>query len=177
MEEPSRQTVTFHVTTSAGSRVVPVAALGCGLFSIERLDPTSRVETAVADPCGPCGTCPEPTPGVLVVHEIAPGDSLDILWDARETTVVPENVSCDGTGSVSYDRPIAAPVPAGHYAAHIANFTSSPPACNSGGVCEPPVASTQTALPYTSLCTSDAPVDVEFELPATGDVTVAVSLP
>ena len=78
---------------------------------------------------------------------------------------------------MTYERPIAAPLPAGHYAARLASFTSAPADCNSGGVCDPPLTSTQTALPYTSLCTSDAPVDVEFELPATGDLTVAVSLP
>lgn len=177
MEEPSRQTVTFHFTTSAASRYVPVAALGCGLFSIERRDPTSSVQTALANPCGPCATCPNPTPGILVVHELLPGEFTDLLWDGRETTVVSESVSCGGAGSVTYDRPIAMPLPPGRYAARLAAFTSAPPGCDTSGVCNPPVTTTQTALPYASLCTSEAPIEVEFELPASGDVSVPVSVP
>jgi hypothetical protein len=177
MEAPSKQTVTFHLTTSAGSRYVPVAAMGCGLFSIERRNPTSIVQTAIANPCGPCAACPNPTPGVFVVHELVAGDFTDILWDARETTVVSESASCGGAGSVTYDRPIAMPVPPGHYAARLATFTSAPASCDPNGVCDPPVTTTQTALPYASLCESDATIEVEFELPPMGDVSVPVSVP
>src|SRR5262245_14080399 len=68
VEEPSKQTVTFHLTTSAGgSRWVGFSGMGCTVFSIERRNPTAIVHTALASPCGPCLSCPNPPSGTTVV--------------------------------------------------------------------------------------------------------------
>jgi len=178
VEEPSKQIVTFHLTTSAGgSRWVAFTGMGCTVFSIGRFNPTATVQTAQANPCGPCASCPNPPSGTTAVRAVTTTTAVDLTWDARETTIVREVASCPNGGVGSYDRAFAKPVPPGHYVAHLAVFGALPAACGTNGICSPPVTTNQMALPYASICTSDAPVDVEFDLPATGNITVPVPLP
>ena len=178
VEEPSKQTVTFHLTTSAGaSRWVGFNGMGCSVFSIERRNPTAIVHTALASPCGPCASCPNPPSGTTVVRAVTTASSVDILWDARETTAVRETVTCGDGGFGSYDHAFSKPVPPGRYVARLAAFGSLPASCGTNGICSPPVTTIEMALPYASICASDAPVEVEFDLPATGNLTVPVSVP
>jgi hypothetical protein len=178
VEQPSKQTVTFHLTTSGGgSHWVAFTGMGCTVFSIGRLNPTAIVQTEQANPCGPCASCPNPPSGTTVVRAVTTTTAVDLTWDAREITIVREATSCPHGGVASYDHAFAKPVPPGHYSARFAVFGALPAACGTNGICSPPVTTSQTALPYASICTSDAPVDVEFDLPPTGNITVPVPVP
>jgi hypothetical protein len=175
-DEPSKQSVTFEVTNDAATpRAVVVEAVGCTPFMILATDPAGVVHTAAANPCGPCMQCPNPPSGTKRVAELAPGQSVELTWDARKLTASQQTALCNGAPA-PYTRFTATPVAPGTYRVRVAVFSVTPSACGAGGKCDPPVTTTQDTLPYAALCSADAQSEAEFELPAEGDVTVPVSI-
>jgi hypothetical protein len=119
--------------------------------------------------------CPNPPSGTKRVAELAPGQSVELTWDARKLTASQQTVLCNGAPA-PYTRFTAAPVAPGSYRVRVAVFSVTPSACGADGNCDPPVTTTQDALPYAGLCSADAQSEAELELPAQGDVTVPVSI-
>lgn len=175
-DQPSKQRVTFEVTNDAASpRAVVVEGVACTPFVILATDPAGVVHTAAANPCGPCMQCPNPLSGTKRIAELAPGQSVELTWDARGLSTSQETVSCNGSPA-PYTRFTAAPVAVGTYRVRMAVFSATPSACSADGICDPPVTTTRDALPYAELCSADAQSETEFELPAHGDITVPVSI-
>jgi hypothetical protein len=175
-DEPSKQTVTFEVTNGATApRSVAIEGAGCTPFMILATDPARLVRTSAANPCGPCMQCPNPPSGTKRVAELAPGQSVELSWDARQVSVAQQTAMCNGTPT-PYTSVVASPVEAGSYRVRVAVFSTKPPGCSANGACDPPVTTVQEALPYADLCSSSAQVEADFELPAEGDVTVPVTI-
>ncbi len=176
-DEPSKQSVTFHVVNDAGApRAVVVGGVGCTAFTIVRKQPAGVVWTAVANACGPCSQCPNPPTGTKRIALIAQGESVDLAWDAREVRVYQESAMCKGGVPTPYQHVVTQPVAAGAYRVRVGVFATPPGSCNATGMCDPPVKTTQAALPYAALCDASAQVDADFELPPDQDITVPVTL-
>jgi hypothetical protein len=52
-----------------------------------------------------------------------------------------------------------------------------PKGCNSLGYCNPAVASQPSSTSYAAQCDTETSIATRFDLPATGDIVVPISLP
>jgi hypothetical protein len=185
----SRGSVKFVFTNRASSdRFVLVSGWPCVPFTIE------GVRTAPPDWCE-CECDP-----VEVMHfvRVTPGASASLTWDGREALLVHARESCSGEPCRDLLRAVNRPVDPGSYTAQIA-ILDSPPGCDSWVRSYGDGGSDGDPGPPRSVfeCQWDAPMNPSqpgdqcnpdprgpsvtwatqtFDLPAGGDVTVAIDV-
>jgi hypothetical protein len=145
--------VTFSF--GAGSGYLVSGGISCGTIQIDRLDGAGGTLTLGLGEQVVCeGPAPQP-PSIDAAVAIS-GGTASLQWDARELTTFYGCVNCadrgwPGLGWVQTLEAVAQPVDAGPV----------PPPPGGNGTFQP-------------LCTASRTVSVEFDLPASGDLQVAV---
>lgn len=177
-ETPSRQTVTFQIanTTSSDAWVITGGSF-CDPFGIDRNGSAGGfvpLELALGFQCG-CECPAPPSAGPTSFHRIAAGASYAISWDARELHAVQIETSC-AQGDVPGFAGASQPVPAGGYRVNL-GFAAPPAGCTAIGddaSCDPSPGATPP--PIQERCAADLVLPKTFALPASGDLSVPVTL-
>lgn len=179
VEVASRQTVTFHVTGSGylGTRA---GFSPCEVFSIDRGE--TNVPLVGAFQCL-CECAPPGAPALL--EYVALGEH-DVVWDARELVSYTTAWDCAehgwaGAGCQRQRHDVRQPVVAGHYTVRFPIDDELPSGCSAGStpdtyVCDSATGPSEPSL-SVNLCPSERYVEVEFDLPETGDIVVDVVVP
>lgn len=185
-EIASRQRVTFRFSGAATSWVA-VAGSACDPHAFARGAGASWTPLMLTAPfvceceCNP----PRVTPVATEWRRIDAASRPSVTWDARALVRYAHPVNCGqrfpGRGVENFDAFVAQPVAAGHYRVAFAIRDDAPSGCNVDGA-----TATCSASPSGSgtgfgsdiaLCPSPRTVTVEFDLPATGDIEVPVTVP
>ena len=187
-EIPSRQKVTFRVS-NGGSVARYVAARADGLFGGPYCSAygigqgTTNLTLAIPSQCG-C-ECPAPhQPGVTELWRISPGQSKDLVWDARALATYSTMMKCGTLYPGGPEDPSAKvlhgvwqPVAAGSYQVTLIIKSTVPSSCQEAN----DIASCDywTEDQYGAwsggICDRTTTVEADFELPAEGDVIVPMT--
>jgi hypothetical protein len=159
--------------------VAITAAFLCAPFTIERQDADGSWRNLVLGVPFQCG-CECPVAGSAHPTELTGFvTSPTVTWDARELVVFQQTQTCPTGGSVNVIRSAAQPVSAGHYRATIAVLDKAPAECerstNYHYTCQVPYGDGPTPTDY-SLCAHDRTAVGTFDLPASGDVDVNLTV-
>lgn len=178
---PARQLVTFHVTGS-GYLALARGVAPCNPFSIfagsTEVDQVGGLQVL-------CEGAVPPSPTVTRYVQLG---SHDLTWDARQLISYTTAYDCDahgwpGRGCTRERHDVHQPVDAGHYSVRVAIDDELPGSCfavegepgffecSSGGSGGPPGGGTPTTCPTART------YDVEFDLPASGNLDVDVLVP
>ena len=188
-EIPSRQSVTFRVTNST-SFVRYLAARSDGFFggpycsSYAISQGTTNLTLAIPFQCG-C-ECPQPhQPGITELWSISPGQTKDLVWDARALATYSTMMTC---GSLSPPGPafpparvlhgVWQPVAAGNYQATLITKSTVPTSCQETNAivsCDY-WTEDQYGASLGGICDRTTTVKADFDLPAEGDVIVPITL-
>jgi hypothetical protein len=186
-EVASRQTVTFRVHNGAESeRALQIGGDLCSAFAVYRLDGETPklVNREVRYWTGVCQYVDYTTLSHLAWS--APGDTRELIWDAREERVVFQTVQCsdlvEDPAQETAQVPIgvARPAAPGDYQVEIAYFVGTPNEqdcfAEADGVrC---VGGLTNAYQLGEICDISGleRMTVPFTLPKTGDVTVDIEI-
>lgn len=175
----STQTVTFHVSGSGY-----LGTLGgfspCETFALDRGE--TKVPLVGAFQC----LCECPAPGApSLVQYVALGEH-DVVWDARELVSYSTAYDCStrgwpGAGCQSQRHDVRQPSVAGHYTVRLPIEDELPASCSESGTpgtysCSGSVGP-GGVVGAVDLCPSTRTVEVEFDLPESGDIVVDVVVP
>jgi hypothetical protein len=186
VELPSRQKVTFRVTNGAsavryaGASSEGVMGSYCSPYAISQ--GTTDLKLAIPYQCG-CECPAPPAPGLTELLAISPGQTKDVVWDARALETYSVVRPCSPTwgpsappASVIYG--VWQPAPPGNYQVTLIVKSSVPTACKANNE--------DVACDYWSedeygrwlggICDRTTTVKATFDLPETGDVIVPVTL-
>lgn len=177
----STQTVAFHFT---GSAFVAVEGHLCEGFTIDEWTGSDWTPLKKQLPFD-CGCeCPRPAdPQVTLYNRVTgvEGPGSTHSWDARALALWTECDDCFDMGFVERLNSALQPLAAGHYRATFAvDNEPAPESCtdlDDGTVqCDANSFTDDDVFPWETLrlCEGDRTVQVEFDLPASGDVTVEV---
>jgi hypothetical protein len=187
-EIPSRQSVRFHFAIGAPVFLVTRGQY-CGSLAIDRVDTVSTPVT-LALPFQCVCECAQPAvdaQSFVSLHDAAVPPV--VTWDARELHTCTRSVDCSawarsGGGGPYQDvtEGVSQPVSAGHYRATFIVYDTLPSACHedpdgTGSCSEPDLGWHFQPPPNYMLCWSPGmlrSIQVEFDLPASGDVDVMV---
>jgi hypothetical protein len=188
--QASAQTVTFAITNDGDvDRFVPQIGFFCTTYDIvaggAENGPSLPLEAGFDCGC----ECPFPGPPyVLSYARLAPGDTLDLTWDARQLVSYTYSFDCaqDGWpdhGCILRPGSYLTPVPAGTYrvAVPFEEADTLGEACvtdDTGASCSMPLPPfTEGPGTVAAVCPSTQAAVATFDLPDRGDVAVEVSLP
>ncbi len=188
--EASAQRVTFVVTNSSDeTRYVATSGMDCDAFAITGIEggASGRLARSVGFTC-PC-ECPAPQePHVERYVLVGPGESTELIWDARSMRVVSRAVDCGEMGwpgmeCQSEPAGVWSPVAAGRYRVSLVSEVDVPENCwedDTGLWCDisygEPDLSFSSTQDFCGNEESESVVTAEFELPSTGDLEVEVIL-
>ena len=188
-EIPSRQKVTFRVTNGASAvRYLGVAAQAlwggdsCSPYAISR--GTADLALVIPYQCG-CECPAPPEPGLTELWVLSPGQSKDLVWDARVLATYSTSTACSSAYSGGPQPPPAAvlhgvwqPVDPGNYRVTLIVKSSVPTTCKvNNEVVSCDSWSEDTPGRWQGrLCDRTTTVNATFDLPETGDVIVPVTL-
>lgn len=178
-EIDSRQKVTFAIkNTTSSDRWVVLRGMFCTSFSIDGLN----LQTGFSCGC----ECPNPgAPRVETYRRIAPGETYELVWDARALATYEESIDCSmwgpGAMPVKVLRGVLQPAKEGAYTARFAFEEAIPSRCTIAGDeanCAPEYGGYLGSLPgaIASRCESTKIASATFTLPASGDIAVPVAL-
>ena len=188
-EIPSRQEVTFRVTNST-SVVRYLATRADGFFGGPFCSPyaisqgTTNLTLAIPSQCG-C-ECPQPhQPGITELWSLSPGQTKDLVWDARALTTYSTMMTCGSlypggpaASSVQVLHGVWQPVAAGSYQATLITKTTVPTSCQETD--EIVTCDYWTEDQYGAwlggICDRTTAIKADFDLPAEGDVIVPITL-
>lgn len=181
----SRQTVHFSFPAGASGYIV-TGGMFCGGMRLERIEagtPTS-IPMGLPFECI-CECAPPPPPSYTTAHALAGTDSFVFNWDARAMATCMHTVDCamrgwPGVPPASETLGVLVPVPSGHYRATFGVVDTLPSRCTAGtdGAvnCSPALPMGPGGLGPYDLCPGAREVQVEFDVPPSGDVNVSVPL-
>jgi hypothetical protein len=185
----SRQTVRFNVTGSAGSYVVTSGWLcgPLGVVSVAADGSTTDVLLGLPYQCI-CECAPPPAETVTWASPLGGASPATVVWDARALATYVECIDCvargyPGEGIQMMTAGSLQPVAAGHFRATFAILDTVPSNCTvqaDGALDCPPVTTSFPQIPWPTeygLCPASRTVSVGFDLPATGDLDVEVTVP
>lgn len=185
-EIASRQRVTFRFS-GASAAWVAVAGSDCDAQSFARSTSAGWAALTRTAPfvceceCNP----PRVTPVATEWRRIDAASRPSVTWDARALVRYAHPVDCGqrfpGRGVENFDAFVAQPVAAGRYRATFAIRDDAPSGCTVEGataMCSAGSSSSGSAFGSDiTLCPAPRTVTVDFDLPATGDVEVPVTVP
>ncbi|MBK8170762.1 MAG: hypothetical protein IPK60_10540 [Sandaracinaceae bacterium] len=172
----STQTVTFHVS-GTGYLSTQGSIAGCSPFGVQQAGADIPLRGAYECLC----ECPPP-PADVAAQVVLLGD-YDLTWDARRLLSYTTAWDCSthgwpGGGCQRDRHDVFQPVEAGHYNARFGIHDELPAGCSEG---EAGVYSCFSAgpgvIPTSGICPADRFIEVEFDLPASGNVDVNVTIP
>lgn len=175
--ESSSQDVTFTLSNPGTEPVwVPTAGFYCDTWEI------TGVTRNLGWDCG-C-ECPNPgTPHVMELEQVAPGETLEITWDARQLARYTEPLDCSdwGGGTSCVPSGVRQPAEAGDYTFVVGALSSLPSDCTDNGDGTAGCISQGGGfdeLPGSvqRLCDVATTVEANFSLPASGALAVDVDL-
>lgn len=182
---PSRQKVIFRVTNGASAmRYLGASSEGvmgsyCSPYAISQ--GTTNLTLAIPYQCG-CECPAPPSPGLTELWAISPGQSKDLVWDARALATYSTSMTCSaayhGAPPASILHGVWQPVAVGNYQVTLIVKSAVPTACKANNE--------EVACDYWSedeygrwlvgICDRTTTVKATFDLPETGDVIVPVTL-
>jgi hypothetical protein len=177
------QTVTFHLTnTGTTSRWIVLEGPNCSVLELTRAGTIlPQMPGHKAEPYMCNGWDFGYAPGFRTFAELAPGESVDVPWLAQELVACEETVACGDGNVLKGWKSAPQGVTAGQLHAKFGVVSTLPSyECSelSGGKLRCGGPSVGSALsPFVGFCRDADAVDVDFELPASGDATVAVAVP
>ena len=181
----SRQRVRFLFNQAlggdGGTAWVVTAGWQCGGLAIDGI--------ALGLPFQCLCECPNPGgPALTEAHAVplASATPYAVEWDARSLVVYTVPYDCSthgwpGAGIQQERHAVGQPVAAGHYVAHFVVLGALPSGCvaNPDGTATCPMHFGGPGFPFGGsygLCPGGTTLDVPFDLPAAGDVTVPVTV-
>lgn len=186
VELPSRQKVTFRVTNGASAvRYVGASSEGvmgsyCSPYAITQ--GTTNLTLAIPYQCG-CECPVPPAPGLTELLVVSPGQTKDVVWDARALETYSVERPCAPTwgpsappASVIYG--VWQPALPGNYQVTLIVKSSVPTTCkaNNEDVTCDYWSEDEYGKWQGGICDRTTTVKVTFDLPETGDVIVPVTL-
>jgi hypothetical protein len=164
---------------ATANRYLMVSAFECEALQVERLGESGyeTVAQSVGFQCG-CECAGPLPPGPNELRLIAPDETTEISWDAREIDACTETVDCletygfEGTASMTYG--VRVPAPSGEYRLTYQLFESLPAHCvelANGIFCD-----NNSSDVVTTGCEGDLVAEVPVSLPTTGDVTAPITV-
>ncbi len=182
---PSKQTITFRAANkTAEVRYLLQGGSDCSAFGMEQFTgngwrtlPLLRMVQSPNDEC--CMSAGWDGPSARYYLPLQPNESGDLVWDGRADVMTTDTFFCGG-GHAQVFWSALQPVPPGKYRVTVGVESQLPDSC---GVYQPPLifcevgqvwAFCQTTAGPT--CEASIPVSVEFELPADGDIVIAVDV-
>ena len=186
----SRQTVRFHFVPGAAPALqgyVATAGFMCSEYGLERVSGTSTSPVILGLPYQCICECPAPPPaGVATAQAIGQTETI-VTWDAREVHSCSTVVDCGmrgwpGAGFQFEEHAYSEPVAAWRFRATFAVLDPTLPSnCTVGGggvvTCSQPAPMGSSGVFAYNVCPGARTMQVDFDLPATGDVDVNVQLP
>lgn len=187
--DASLQTVTFVVTNQSDAiRYVGTAGMGCDAYAITGVEggAVGRLAQSVGFTC-PC-ECPAPqSPYVGKYATLGPGESTELVWDARSMQVHSRAVDCGEMGwpgmeCQSEPAGVWSPVTAGFYQVSLVVEQSVPETCwedEESLWCDSEYGEPDLSFSSTQdFCGEEGGLVVsqDFELPSSGNLEVAVTL-
>lgn len=171
-EDPSLQTVSFDVANRTSSEIYLVTdGSDCYPYEVEQSSTSERVILGVVGGDCPCGWACDYA-ATSHIEALAPGETRSLTWDARGLVIHQTMVSCEPEFHEAAWNPVGVPyrVTPDRYQVTVGFLLTS---TGAGGLCDSP--STVDSGPARRCC-ADALVTAEFELPATGDVSVPIEV-
>jgi len=189
VESPARQKVTFRVTNGASTvRYLGVAAAAlwggnaCSPYAISR--GTANLVLVIPYQCG-CECPAPPEPGLTELWTLSPGQTKDLVWDARALATYSTSMTCSAGYGGGPQPPSATvlhgvwqPVDPGNYQVTLIVKSSVPTTCqvnNDMVSCDSWSEDTYGRW-QGGLCDRTTIVNATFVLPEAGDVIVPVAL-
>lgn len=172
--------VTFELTNNYATDIwIPEQGWFCTPWGID------AVELAIGFKCG-C-ECPAPgSPGVMMLRQVPVGETVTVTWDGRELVTYTECIACADT-PLYETAGVLQPLAAGTYTFRMpVALDQLPMGCIDNGdqtaTCDPsldPTGELPRDVALTCEVMSGSTVDVtqQFDLPASGPLTVPVSMP
>ncbi len=185
-EIASRQRVTFRFS-GASTAWVAVTGSACDAQSFARSTSAGWTPLTLTAPFVCVCECNPPrfTPVATEWRRFDPASLPSVTWDARALVRYAYNFDCGqrftGRSVERFDAFVAQPVAAGRYRATFAIRDDAPSGCAVEGAtatCSADSSGSGSAFGSDhTLCPAPRTVTVEFDLPATGDVEIPVTVP